>query len=82
MASLDDMLKRIRRKPRDYTVQELDTLMNKCGCIKGRGGRGSSLLYFHKESGRKLIFDGPHPGNELYPYQIKKVLAFLEDIGY
>lgn len=82
MASLNDMLKRIQRKPKDYTVLELDTLMNKCGCIKGHGGRDSSLQYYHKESGRKLIFDGPHPGNELYPYQFKKVLAFLADIGY
>ncbi len=82
MASVEALLTRIRRKPKDYTVQELDTLLNKCGCVKGTGGRGSSLMYCHKATGRKLIFDGPHPGNELYPYQIKKVLAFLEDIGY
>ena len=82
MAGIDDLLRRIRCKPRDYTIQELDTLMNKCGCIKGHGGRGSSLLYYHKGTGRKLTFDGPHPGKELYPYQIKKVLAFLSEIGY
>lgn len=82
MAGLNDLLDRIRRRPKDYTVQELDTLMKKCGCTKGHGGRGSSLQYYHKEAGRMLTFDGPHPGNELYPYQVKKVLAFLKDIGY
>lgn len=82
MAGLDDMLDRIRRKPKDYTVRELDTLMKKCGCIKGHGGRGSSLQYYHRETGRMLTFDGPHPEKELYTYQIKKVLIFLAEIGY
>lgn len=29
----------------------------------------------------QLIFNGPHPGNELYRYQIKKVLVFHHEIG-
>lgn len=82
MASLDDLLDRIRRKPRDYTVRELDTLMKKCGCTKGHGGRGSSLQYYHSKTGRMLTFDGPHPEKELYTYHIKKVLNFLTEIGY
>lgn len=30
---------------------------------------------------RVLQFDEPHPGNELYGYQIKKTIQFLTDIG-
>jgi hypothetical protein len=30
---------------------------------------------------RIIQFDGPHPGNELYKYQIEKVKLFIEDIG-
>ena len=29
----------------------------------------------------QLIFDGPHPGNELYRYQIKKVLELRHGDG-
>ena len=29
----------------------------------------------------QLIFDGPHPGNELYRYQIKKVLELCHGDG-
>ena len=26
-------------------------------------------------------FDSPHPGKELYLYQVKAVIAFLRDVG-
>ncbi len=82
MPKKEDLIEKLCRRPspKNFTTQELDTLMGKCGCSKRQGGRGSSIAYAHK-SGRILIFDGPHPGNELYNYQIKKVIAFLKEIG-
>lgn len=82
MAGIEKMLERIKSKPTDYTVRELDRLMSKCGCEKESGGRGSALRYVHQETGWVLTFDGPHPGSELYPYQIKKTLQFLTALGY
>lgn len=78
-----DLMEKIWRKsiPKNFTVNELDALMRMCDCEKCGGGRGSAIAYLHIPTGRKLIFDGPHPGNELYNYQVKKVRAFLEDIG-
>ena len=66
---------------KDFTISKLDKLMNECGCEKFSGGRGSSLKYFHKKTGRILTFDGPHPGKELYIYHVKMVRKFLIDIG-
>lgn len=81
MARLEKLLSRIKTRPKDYTVNELNTLMSQCGCTVGHGGRGSSLKYYHPPSGKTLGFDGPHPGNTLYPYQIKSTLVFLKEIG-
>lgn len=83
MPTKKDLLKKLMQKsiPRNFTVRELDTLMSKCGCVKFPGGRGSSISYVHEKDGRILRFDGPHPGNELYPYHIKMVRAFLSDIN-
>jgi hypothetical protein len=70
--------------PKDFTKQQLDSLMTKCGCIKMSGGRGSSIKYIYRineHMTRKLIFDEPHPGNNLYNYQIEKVIEFLKSIG-
>ncbi|MBO5543503.1 MAG: type II toxin-antitoxin system HicA family toxin [Oscillospiraceae bacterium] len=70
-----------KRIPRNYTVRELDALMAKCGCEKYQGGRGSGIGYRHLLSGRAIQFDAPHPGKELYTYQIKAVIEFLKAIG-
>lgn len=82
MPKKEDLIEKITRKsiPKNFTVKELDTLMRLCGCEKDTGGRGSAIMYIHTASLRKLIFDGPHPGKELYPYQVKMVRAFLRDI--
>lgn len=64
-----------------FTINKLDKLMSECGCEKYSGGRGSSLKYFHKRTGRILTFDGPHPEKELYIYQVKLVRNFLKEIG-
>lgn len=83
MSKKEDLKEKLCKKPipRNFTTKELDALMSKCNCEKYSGGRGSSLRYIHKPTQRVLTFDGPHPGNELYSYQIKKVKTFLEQIG-
>lgn len=79
----DDLIEKLMRKsiPKNFTKRELDALMRYCGCEKDSGGRGSAISYYHKATGRILRFDGPHPGNELYPYQIKLVRTFLNEIN-
>ena len=83
MASKDSLLEKLFRKPlpKNFTKQELDTLMSKFNCKKSSGGIGSGLKYFHEPTGRILQFDGPHPGNELYLYQVKMVKEFLQEVG-
>ena len=78
-----DLIEELCRKPKpnNYTKRELDALMSKCNCTKFSGGRGSGIGFVHNEAKRILQFDEPHPGNELYGYQIKKTIQFLKDIG-
>ncbi len=83
MPKKKDLLDKLYRKPspRNFTVKELDVLMNKCDCTKFQGGRGSGIGYVHNKSKRIIQFDGPHPGNELYRYQVEKIKKFIEEIG-
>ena len=83
MSSKDKLLRKLYQKriPRNFTKQELDNLMSHCGCVKGQGGRGSGIRFFHEKTGRILAFDEPHPENELYPYQIRLTRQFLIDVG-
>lgn len=83
MPKKEDLIEKICRKPmpKNFTKRELDMLMRKCDCEKFSGGRGSGIGYVHGKTQRVLQFDEPHPGNELYDYQIKKTVKFLKDIG-
>ena len=66
--------------PRNFTVKDLDALMAKCNCEKYQGGRGSGIGYRHIPTGRAIQFNAPHPGKKLYLYQVKAVIAFLNDL--
>ena len=83
MAKKEKLLGKLLSKPapKNFTVRELDTLMKECGCSKFQGGRGSGIGYSHDATKRILQFDGPHPGNELYRYQINMVIKFLKEAG-
>lgn len=83
MPKKEDLINKLCKKPspKNFTKKELDTLMRKCGCKKFQGGRGSGIGFYHEETGRVLQFDEPHPGNELYGYQVKKTILFLREIG-
>lgn len=78
-----ELIDKICRKPlpRNFTVRELESLMNQCNCIKFSGGRGSGIGFMHEETKYVLQFDQPHPGNELRIYHIKKTIQFLKNIG-
>ena len=80
MSKKEDLIDKLCRKPlpNNFTTKELDSLMGKCDCEKRQG---SSIAYFHRPTGRILTFDGPHPGNELYKYQVKLVIKFLKELG-
>lgn len=83
MPKKKDLLEKLCRKPspNNFTTRELDILMKKCDCNKFSGGRGSGIGFVHNETKRILQFDQPHPGKELYKYQIMKTIQFLKDIG-
>lgn len=83
MAKREDLIAKLCRKPepKNFTTRELDLLMKQCGCEKFSSKRGSGIGFVHTETERILQFDQPHPGNELYRYQIKKVIQFLRDVG-
>jgi hypothetical protein len=84
MPKKEDLIDKLCSKPipKNFTTRDLDLLMKKCNCTKFSGGRGSGVGYVHNSPAKETLqFDGPHPGNELYSYQVKKVISFLERIG-
>ena len=83
MPKKKDLIEKLYRKPypKNFSMRETDILMKKCNCTKFQGRRGSGIGYVHNKTKRILQFDEPHPGKELYKYQIEKIKYFIEEIG-
>lgn len=83
MPNKKDLIRKLTAKPMpgSFTIRDMDALMSKCGCVKYQGGRGSGIGYRHSATGHSVQFDAPHPGKDLYRYQIKMLIQFLKDIG-
>ena len=79
MSRLEKEIKRIKLRPKDYTYNELQTLLYKLNFYENNKGRTSGArVEFKDNSGRKLILHKPHPGNILKTYQINDVVNELE----
>jgi hypothetical protein len=83
MGRSDKLLVRIKRKPKDFTYDELRRLLKSLDCEEDLGGRtsGSRTAFIHQPTKAILRLHRPHPGNELKAYQIDSVLSFLKSIG-
>ncbi len=83
MGRNDKLLERIRRKPKDFTYDELRRLLAGLQCIEDTSGRtsGSRVAFIHQPTQAILRLHRPHPGNELKAYQVDNVLEFLKSIG-
>lgn len=85
MSQKDKIVQRLLSKPKDFTKEELRSLMSKLGFTENVKGKTSgSRIAFNKEvNGTEFsyLFHDPHPRNYLLLYQIKEVINLLKEIG-
>jgi len=74
MSTIDKLTIRLLSYPKDFTYNELKTLLSSFGyCeIQSAGSR----VYFSKEN-HKIKLHRPHPGNVLKAYQLKLIVEEL-----
>ena len=78
------LLKRFLAKPRDFTYDELFTLLSGFGYKEVKTGKtaGSRVAFFNEESQNMIRLHRPHPGNTLKRYQIDDVERELRRKGF
>ncbi len=80
MSKHEKLLKRLRSKPKDFTWNELATLLGGLGYREVTGGKtGGSRRRFVHRAAPPIFLHKPHPGNIVKQYVIKDVLAALEE---
>jgi predicted RNA binding protein YcfA (HicA-like mRNA interferase family) len=82
MERKDKLLERLRRRPRDFTWNELTTLLRRLGFRQVRTGKtGGSRRRFIHPDGCLISLHEPHPERILKRYQIDQILETLEREG-
>jgi len=78
MSKKEKLKKRLQAKPRDFTFDEVETLLLSLDFEKSNKGKtsGSSVEFILDDI--SILIHKPHPRKELKPYQVKQVLNTLE----
>ncbi|NSW92203.1 MAG: type II toxin-antitoxin system HicA family toxin [Firmicutes bacterium] len=83
MSKHDKLLKRLLSRPRDFTFDELKTLLGGLGYIEDSKGKtsGARIAFIHIDKKHIIRLHRPHPGNELKLYQVDQVIEALKNQG-
>ena len=81
MSRKQKLIERLKTKPRDFTYNEMESLLQSLGfTMSSKGTTSGSRVLFHID-GLSIDLHKPHPQNELPMYQINKILKVLEEEG-
>lgn len=82
MGQKDKLIRRLRSMPRDFTFDEVETLLRYLDYRRVEKGRtsGSRVMFISDEHG-SIMLHRPHPQKELKVYQMKCLLQTLEQEG-
>ena len=83
MSQIEKLKKRLLSKPKDFTMEELERLLLKLGCMKKDQGKtsGSRVAFTDPATGITLKLHDPHPQKHLKSYAINLAIEFLREIG-
>ena len=81
MSKKEKLIDRLMKKPKDFTFDEMVTLLTAMGfSFHNRGKTSGSRVCFTNQK-VTIILHKPHPGNELKRYQIKQIRDVLQKEG-
>lgn len=79
MGKKEKLIQRLKSKPKDFTFDEAESLLNYLDFVRSNKEKTSgSRVIFENESHGNILLHKPHPQKELKAYQIKQLIEFLE----
>ena len=82
MSKKSKLLDRLLSQPKDFTFDELTTLLNQLGYfIITTGKTSGSRVTFANTEKDYIRLHKPHPRNILKPYQINDIITALSERG-
>lgn len=82
MTKIEKLKKRFLSKPKDFTWDELKTVLLGLGYSEYNSGKtsGSRVRFIHSSYG-DIMLHKPHPNPELKSYQLKQIITQLKKEG-
>lgn len=82
MGKKEKLLKRLLSKPKDFTFEEMETLLGYFGYVVFNKGKTSgSRIMFVSDSHASILLHKPHSRKEFLNYQISQVIDLLSQEG-
>lgn len=80
MTKHQKLIEKLTRLPKNFTYDEMVTLLNGFGYVESERGRssGSAVMFYNKEMNDKIMFHKPHPSKEIRRYILKMVIEKLK----
>lgn len=82
MGKKEKLIARLKSRPKDFSFDEAETLLNYLDYLRDNKGKtsGSRVIFTNEEHGSVLLHK-PHPNKELKEYQVKQLIEQLEQEG-
>jgi len=77
----DKLLDRLLKKPKDFTFDEMVSLLSYFGYESKQTGTGSGVKFIKKGSNEVISFHKPHPSGVLKQYVLDQVIEKLRRDG-
>ena len=82
MGKKDKLIKKLKSRPKDFTFEEAQNLLEYLEYERSDKGKTSgSRVMFKSQDHPPILLHKPHPRKELLTYQVKQLLEILEQEG-
>lgn len=81
MSKKDKLIDRLLKKPKDFTFDEMESLLSYLGYELKQGGIGSGVKFIRVGSNEVINFHKPHPSGILKRYVLDQVIEKLRKEG-
>lgn len=81
MGKREKLINKLLQKPKDFTFDEMESLLLYFGYRLKQSGTGSGVKFINNESGEVINFHRPHPNGVLKRYVLDQVIDKLRKDG-
>ena len=81
MSKKDKLIDRLLKKPKDFSFDEMESLLLYLGYELKQGGTGSGVKFIKDGSNEVINFHKPHPSGILKRYVLDQVIEKLRKDG-